>query len=107
MTLKLLSRDKSATCLQVCVQVLRDLRTKCHSLTYKVNQLESEERRLAQEITAMREKEESLRIEEVFLVNQVKLMPFVGRSFDWLSGHDRCLTSSYARGEKAKNEIMY
>ncbi|XP_025110321.1 uncharacterized protein LOC112573870 isoform X2 [Pomacea canaliculata] len=53
------------------IKVLRDLRTKCHSLTYKVNQLESEERRLAQEITAMREKEESLRIEEVFLVNQI------------------------------------
>ena len=52
-------------------QVLREMRQKCHTLTYSLTKLETDYSKLSQEVRAMKEKEQSLRIDEVSLVNTV------------------------------------
>ena len=52
-------------------QVLREMRQKCHTLTYSLTKLETDHSKLSQEVRAMKEKEQSLRIDEVSLVNTV------------------------------------
>ncbi|XP_076463738.1 uncharacterized protein LOC143295903 [Babylonia areolata] len=53
---------------------LRETREKCHSMTYAVTKLEGDRARLSRELQNMREKEESLRIDEVSLVNEISEM---------------------------------
>ena len=47
------------------------MRQKCHTLTYSLTKLETDYSKLSQEVRAMKEKEQSLRIDEVSLVNTV------------------------------------
>ena len=47
------------------------MRQKCHTLTYSLTKLETDHSKLSQEVRAMKEKEQSLRIDEVSLVNTV------------------------------------
>ena len=47
------------------------MRQKCHSLTYSVTKLEADCGKLSHEVQAMKEKEQSLRIDEVSMVNMV------------------------------------
>lgn len=50
-------------------KALRYLRQKCHSLTYNITKLESDQAGLTHDVQVMGEKEHSLRIDEVSIVN--------------------------------------
>ncbi|XP_070184589.1 CAP-Gly domain-containing linker protein 1-like isoform X2 [Littorina saxatilis] len=56
------------------MKVLREMKQKCHTLTYTQSKLEQDHAKLTHELHAMKEKEQSLRIDEVSLVNALNDM---------------------------------